>query len=229
MLKNGARYLGEYQCGLKRGSGKFYYPDGSTYDGQWKKDLKHGQGLYTYPNGDQYDGNWYKGQRHGVGTYTFAEAKCAFHGTWKDGVRMGPVELIFRQHRFYGTWDDQDPVGPGAYTFACKTMALGYVAMEAKDGESRVDKPLRNKPDEDRVAEPMWMAQHLDNYDYSKLPLEPMPLPLVDSEDDECPLTPKMSEEEMNIYVVKPCEEEEEAEEEMLGETEDIEEEILEK
>lgn len=226
VFTNGARYLGEYRCGLKRGTGKFYYPDGSTYDGQWKKDIKHGQGLYAYPNGDTYDGSWYKGLRHGVGTYTFADAKCAFHGTWKEGVRIGPAELIFRRHRFYGTWDDQDPVGPGAYTFACKTMALGYVRMEPQDGAWSAEQKITNQPEEDRVAEPRWMVQRLDNYEYSQLPLEPMPLPLADSEDEECPLTPTISEEDMNVYEVRPCEEEE-AEEEMFGEME--EEETIEK
>lgn len=225
MFTNGARYLGEYRCGVKRGTGKFYYPDGSSYDGQWKKDLKHGQGLYVYPNGDIYDGNWYKGLRHGVGTYTFADAKCTFYGTWKEGVRMGPVELVFQKHRFYGTWDDQDPVGPGAYTFACKTMALGYVRMQPNDGEWSVDQTLKNQFGEDRIAEPVWMVQHLDNYDYSRLPLEPMPLPLDDSEDEECPATPKASEEQLNIYAVRPCEEEE-AEEEMMDEMEEFEEEM---
>lgn len=220
--------MGEYQCGMKRGTGIFYYPDGSTYDGQWKKDLKHGHGLYIYPNGDTYEGSWFKGERHGVGTYTFAEAKCSFNGTWQDGTRLGPVELIFNKHRYYGSWDNQDPVGPGAYTFACKTMALGFIRMKPNDGFWSPDMEMRNKADEERVAEPIWMVQHLDNYDYSRLPLEPMPLPLADSEDDECPVTPKVSEELMNIYGIKPCEEEEEGEEEMVGEMEDIEEEHIE-
>lgn len=216
VFKNGSRYLGEYRCNLKRGMGMFYYPDGSTYNGQWKKDLKHGQGVYTYPNGDTYDGSWYKGLRHGVGTYTFTNVNCSFRGTWKEGVRKGPVELVFQKHRFYGTWDDQDPIGPAAYTFACKSMALGYVRMEPIEGAWSVDQQLRNEPDEKREAEPVWKVQLLDNYDYSRLPLEPMPLPLPDSEDEECPVTPCLSdEEELNVYEVKPCDEDEEGMEEM--------------
>lgn len=212
-----------------------YYPDGSVYEGEWKRDLQHGHGRYAYPNGDLYEGGWQRGQRHGIGTYQFAEAKVVFRGTWKCGIRDGPAEVIFRRHRFHGTWQGEDPIGPAAYSYACKSMALGYVRMvatnaadgvigeenaaEASGGDgdglnvkfSKVS--LRNEPGMPRVCEPLWRIQQLEVYDFARLPPEPMPLPLVDSEDDECDVTPVPSEDELIEFDQPPGEEEGEAEE----------------
>lgn len=225
---------------MKRGFGTMLYPDGSHYSGEWRKDLMHGHGLYTYTNGDTYDGSWFKGQRHGVGTYTYADEtmRCTLHGTWVKGVRNGPVEIIFDKHRFHGTWLEEDPVGPSAYTFACKTMALGYVRMEtdadataAVEGSGSADdnavvtggmKVLRNMPGKPRTCEPAWKVQHIDRYDYSRLPPEPMPLPLGDSEDEECDVTPVLSEDEAIVFM-NAGEEEEEGGLEEEGDEEEIE------
>lgn len=247
VFKNGARYVGAYRCGLRRGTGTMRYPDGSTYSGEWRKDLRHGHGTYTYPNGDTYEGSWFKNQRHGIGRYTYAEAGCVFHGTWKEGVREGAAEVIFRRHRFHGTWYGEDPMGPAAYTFACKNMALGYVQLEANsvvknaadaadgrkpedvksaggDGKSKSSDAtvLRNEPNRPRTCEPIWKVQHIDGYEFSRLPPEPMPLPLGDSEEEECEVTPVMSEDEF-IYFA-PNDEEGQGEEEIDDEHVDEEE-----
>lgn len=210
VFKNGSRYLGEWRCGQKVGLGKFYYPDGSWYKGQWKRDVRHGNGVYTYQNGDTYDGAWYKGERHGVGTYTFAEADCKFMGTWKYGKRMGPAEVVFDQHRFHCTWCGEHPVGPAAYSFACKTMALGFVTKPHDSNNGEVAEP---------EAEPIaaqWHIQNIMNYEFSKLPPEPMPLPISDSEDDECMLSPERSD-----TIEFPAMEEEEEEQTAVGDTDD--------
>lgn len=203
--------MGEWRCGLKVGIGKFYYPDGSTYSGQWKRDARHGNGVYTYQNGDTYDGAWYNGQRHGVGRYTFAEADCKFIGTWKHGKRMGPAEVVFDQHRFHCTWYGEQPIGPAAYSFACKTMALGFMSNTFVSNNEKFEEP-EAKP----TAAALWYIQNIMAFDYSKLPPEPMPLPISDSEDDECMLSPERSD-----LIEFPGMNEEEEEQTAVADTDD--------
>lgn len=203
VFKNGARYLGDWRCGQKVGFGKFFYPDGSTYKGQWKRDARHGNGVYTYQNGDTYDGAWYKGERHGVGTYTFAEDDCKFLGTWKNGRRMGPAEVVFDQHRLHCTWYDEQPIGPAAYSFACKTMALGFMMNPSCDSDNKEVE----EPDDAEPIAAQWHIQNIMTYEFSKLPPEPMPLPISDSEEDDCML---LSPERSDIEFPAICEEEEE-------------------
>lgn len=258
VFKNGARYKGAYRCGLRRGFGTMHFPDGSCYSGEWRRDLMHGHGLYTYANGDTYDGSWFRGQRHGVGTYTYAAAEatnCVFHGTWLAGVRNGPVEIVFDKHRFHGWWTEEDAVGPAAYSFQCRTMALGYVRMEAAGDEklkavavpmeddaaavveaagaggdaatankrdaASFDAVLRNVPGAARTCEPAWKVQHIDRYEYSRLPPEPMPLPMGDSEDEECDVTPVMSDDEAILFAPDGEEEEEAGVEDEVDEGEE--------
>lgn len=213
VFKNGARYLGDYRCQLKHGVGKFYYPDGSTYEGEWKKDLKHGHGIYVYQNGDIYEGAWYKGKPHGVGNYYFKEADVTFHGTWVNGVRMGPVEIIFDKHRYHGVWEDRDPVGTGVYSFQCRWMNTGFIKMERDPDLDVLDDDAaagaRNEPGEPRTMLPIWKSQKILNYDYSKLPQEPMPQPIPDSDADECEPTPQPSALELMKFECIPGEEEE--------------------
>lgn len=246
VFKNGARYLGMWRCSLKSGLGTFYYPDGSTYTGEWKKDLRHGYGTYIYQNCDKYEGSWHKGHRHGVGLYTFKDTSCVFNGTWNKGVRIGPAEIIFPKHRFHGTWYDQDPMGPAVYTFACKTMATGYIKLIPIEIQTNLesdiivaDEKTDEKPDEvkklsvvatrnvageKRLYESVWHSQCITKYNFAKLPPEPMPQPLSDSEDDECEVTPEGSEAEIidflpmreedeeDDFLHEPIEEEEEVE-----------------
>ena len=200
VFKNGARYLGSYKCNLKSGIGKFYYPDCTTYYGEWRKDLKHGHGVYTYPNGDYYEGAWYKGQQHGVGTYTFKEHDCSYYGTWNHGIRKGPGEIITSQYRFHCTWNEINPIGPAVFSFDCDTMLTGYVTMTEEIG-----------------GKLQFFGQTLCKYDFSKLPPEPMPQPVSDSEAEICQETPVASVLDLIDYEQLPAgygEEEEEEEEE---------------
>lgn len=184
VFKNGARYLGNWRCNKKWGIGKFYYPDGSWYNGEWKRDFKHGHGIYTYPNQDVYEGAWYHGQRHGIGKYTFSMGDCAYNGTWKHGIRIGPATCLFEKHQFHGNWKDNGPMGPGAYTFECQTMVMGY-SMSVLD-------------------EMKWYSQSISKYDFSKLPPEPMPQPISDSEEDDCNLSVHASDTEIIDFQTMP-------------------------
>lgn len=213
VFKNGARYLGEWMRGLKSGTGKFYYPDGSTYDGEWKGDLKHGHGLYKYRNGDKYDGSWIYGKKHGIGVYTFAEMGAKFIGTWREDVRIGPCEIIFNNARYHGHWNGTSANGPGFFSFDCKYMAEGYIDVISSSTEDNHDEDanpresyksnkslMSVRSDNDKIVrnrEVVWKCIRNSKYDYSKLPLEPIPLPREECDFSECEITPVPSEKDI--------------------------------
>uniref|UniRef100_A0A7S0F0D0 Uncharacterized protein n=1 Tax=Hanusia phi TaxID=3032 RepID=A0A7S0F0D0_9CRYP len=63
--KDGAQYAGDWFGDKPGGFGIEKYPDGSTYIGQYENDMRHGFGTYVFPSGAKYEGCWYLGKRHG--------------------------------------------------------------------------------------------------------------------------------------------------------------------
>lgn len=153
--------------------------------------------MYTYPNGDKYDGSWYKDKRHGVGKYHFKDtaAECIFNGTWCKGKAKGPCEIIHESHRFHGTWINQCPIGPGVYSFKAKSMAVGYMMTVVHDSVFPAeDSNEINHTLTTTDFDPIWRVENILAYDYSKLPPNPVPLPLDDSDADNCEESPRISE-----------------------------------
>lgn len=184
-FKKGHRYTGSWKQGLKHGMGKFYYPDGSIYEGEWKSDQRQGYGVYIYPNADRYEGNWYKGRKHGTGNYIYKEHDVNFHGTWKDGVVGGPVEIIFDRHRFHGHYQDNQAIGPAVYSFDHKYMTVGYMSAETGKQEQLLDQS-------DEItrytgkAPTKWTAIETKLYDFQEIPQQPVSLPIMDSMESIC-------------------------------------------
>ncbi|KXJ82038.1 hypothetical protein RP20_CCG015928 [Aedes albopictus] len=180
VLQDCHRYDGHWRKGVKHGMGRMYYPDCSQYEGEFRKDQRHGIGKYQYPNGAHYEGNWFKDKRHGVGCYVFSRGDVTLKGTWIEGVACGPAEIIFEDYRFHGYWDEDKPRGLGCFTFDAKVMISGKYYVNEKEGcDSR---------------EVVWQPMLIEKYEYSKLPLEPLPFPVDESdiseisssEDEEC-------------------------------------------
>lgn len=44
LWKNGDRYEGNYQNGVKEGIGKYFYASGPVYEGAWAQGVQHGRG-----------------------------------------------------------------------------------------------------------------------------------------------------------------------------------------
>eukprot|EP00286_Rhodomonas_abbreviata_P021564 CAMPEP_0181296556 /NCGR_PEP_ID=MMETSP1101-20121128/4768_1 /TAXON_ID=46948 /ORGANISM="Rhodomonas abbreviata, Strain Caron Lab Isolate" /LENGTH=378 /DNA_ID=CAMNT_0023401431 /DNA_START=438 /DNA_END=1571 /DNA_ORIENTATION=+ len=63
--KDGAQYAGDWFGDKPSGFGVENYPDGSSYIGQYEDDMRHGYGTYTFPSGAKYEGCWFMGKRHG--------------------------------------------------------------------------------------------------------------------------------------------------------------------
>lgn len=180
VLQDCYRYDGHWHKGLKHGMGRMYYPDCSQYEGEFQKDQRNGFGKYLYPNGARYEGNWFKDHRHGVGCYIFSGSNVTLKGSWIDGVAKGPAEVIFEDCRFHGYWDGDHPKGPGCFTFDAKVMVKGKFYVDEKEGSD--------------LKELMWQPEAIEKYEYAKLPLEPLPVPvdesdvsgLSSSDDEEC-------------------------------------------
>ncbi|XP_055643469.1 radial spoke head 1 homolog [Toxorhynchites rutilus septentrionalis] len=170
-LQEGLRYDGHWRKGLKHGMGRIYYPDCSWYQGEFRKDLRNGCGTYYYPNGARYEGNWFRNRRHGMGCYKFSVGNINVNGTWVDGVARGPVEVIMDGCRFHGYWDGCCPRGPGYFTFNAKVMVKGKFYVDEIEGCE--EKKL------------IWQPEAFETYEYTKLPLEPIPFPIEGSDISE--------------------------------------------
>ena len=223
---NGARYEGEWKKGLKHGKGKFNYPDGSRYCGEWKNGFKHGFGMYCYRNEDVYEGNWFKGKKHGVGCYTFKETNVFFKATWQEGIRKGPIEVIYPNYRYHGCYEEQHPVGPGVFSFGMKYIVTGHCelisdpeiintpligALEYVKNDTRKSL-MSNTAEEDLSKSPttpntnccitQFVAKSIMPYNYSTLPQEPIPLPQTESESSFCSKS-SVSDDEVNLFQVQ--------------------------
>jgi radial spoke head protein 1 len=192
VFRNGARYIGEWVAGKKQGRGKFHYPNGSIYDGEWKKDRRHGFGVYTYPNQDTYEGNWYRNLKHGIGTYRFDEERLAVKSVWHYGISKGAVEVQHSSFYYYGTWADHKLCGDGVYVFDAKYMAIGYWYTPplperfGDEEEGGGEEEESEMPDSKPPA--VWKVRTITKYEFSKLPPEPVPLPFIDSDNEDlCP------------------------------------------
>ncbi|XP_055600471.1 radial spoke head 1 homolog [Uranotaenia lowii] len=172
-LRDGYRYDGYWRKGMKHGTGQMYYPDCSWYEGEFKKNYRHGSGKYYYPNGAVYEGNWFKDRRHGVGSYHFSKDGITLRGTWVEGTARGPAEILMDGCRFHGYWDENYPIGPGCFSFDAKTILRGKFYTEPMDGDASGDRKL------------IWQPECFEEYRYSKLPLEALPQPVIDSEVSE--------------------------------------------
>ena len=95
VYKDGSKYTGSFEGGVRQGRGTLRYPNGGYYEGEWAQDKYHGKGRYVcsggvyvgtfeagelsgrgvfrWPNGDVYEGQWEANAAHGVGTKTFAD------------------------------------------------------------------------------------------------------------------------------------------------------------
>ncbi|XP_043278536.1 radial spoke head 1 homolog isoform X2 [Venturia canescens] len=139
VLKNGARYEGDWRFGLKHGQGTFWYPDGTRYEGDWKRDTKYGFGAYHYANRDVYEGGWKKNLRHGLGTYLYEATGTKFMGTWTNDRMQGPGQLVHSRHRFHGSWELNLPYGRGCFVFENGTMQHGHYVHQEDPNYQRGD------------------------------------------------------------------------------------------
>jgi hypothetical protein len=101
-VANGAaEYRGEFQAGLKHGTGEKRWPNGDRYEGSFYEDRKHGTGIYTWGRGpwlgERYEGGYLNDRRHGFGEYRWATGDV-YAGPWEKDLIAGPATPMMLAH-----------------------------------------------------------------------------------------------------------------------------------
>ena len=58
VLKNGAKYRGQWKGDCRHGYGEQTWADGARYAGDWRFNKAHGKGIFWHVTGDKYEGQW---------------------------------------------------------------------------------------------------------------------------------------------------------------------------
>ena len=93
--KQRVRFAGEFEEGIRRGTGCLLWKDGAQYAGDWFGDKPSGFGVEKYPDGSSYVGQYEEDMRHGYGTYTFPSG-AKYEGCWFMGKRHGQVCCVMK-------------------------------------------------------------------------------------------------------------------------------------
>jgi len=80
-------YDGEWDHGVKDGTGTFSWPGSTRYKGQFSVDRKHGAGTLTWNDGCKFKGTFVDDKRHGSGLYKDSECHESegFMEVWDKG------------------------------------------------------------------------------------------------------------------------------------------------
>ena len=79
-------YYGEWQDGIRTGTGVFSGLDGSCYFGEYKDNQKSGYGIMYYIDGSRYEGEWAEDKKNGTGTEYNPDGSKKHYGTWVDDI-----------------------------------------------------------------------------------------------------------------------------------------------
>lgn len=122
-----------------------------------------------------------------------------FRATWIDGELKGPIEIDYGSFLFHGHWNKLFPVGEGTFSFGLQHMLPGHVELipceivEGKGDEIEQKSSDVSKDSKESIQEasrvhclPRFIAHSIEPYDYSKLPMKPIPLPTTDSTPSVC-------------------------------------------
>jgi hypothetical protein len=85
---NGDRYDGKFSNDRPDGYGKYHFANGDSYEGEVKAGVIVGRGTYTAKNGDVFEGSFASGKPHGVGVYRFASGD-RYEGEMEQGRLQG--------------------------------------------------------------------------------------------------------------------------------------------
>ncbi|HYC34921.1 MAG TPA: caspase family protein [Usitatibacter sp.] len=116
--ENGDRYEGTFAEDRADGQGKYRFANGDTYEGQVKGGVIVGRGTYVARNGDVFEGSFSGGKPHGVGVYRFASGD-RYEGEMDQGRLQGKGRYFNKSgDRIEAPFADGKPQGKGIYHFA---------------------------------------------------------------------------------------------------------------
>jgi len=112
-LRNGDKFHGSWEDGMRNGYGSYTFTNGDVLKGEWSDNRIHGIGEYTWYNGDKYVGEWMNNQINGQGikTYTAGGIK-KYEGEWKDNIWHGNGVVSYESGEIKkGKWKNNIMVG----------------------------------------------------------------------------------------------------------------------
>lgn len=182
VFRNGARYDGTYKNGKRDGYGLMVYPDGSIYAGEWQANNRHGFGLYIYANGDRYEGEWENNEKNGIGLYYYVKDTFKYVGSFENGKRHGPGELITQEYKFVGDFVNDLPFGPGVFfTFSGQKVTGEYIELLLPEEDSTSKDDLRedydeNPPEPVARTEAFWVKRNIAELHFVQISMAPSAL-----------------------------------------------------
>lgn len=87
IFRNGFRYKGMFNKGLREGLGVTYDLDGNKYKGEHKNGMREGKGIFKTNDGTIYEGGWNANKRNGKGKEYLPNGDV-FKVFYKNGVRI---------------------------------------------------------------------------------------------------------------------------------------------
>lgn len=207
---DGSKYEGCWRKDLKHGEGTYTYANGDKYSGNWYKGKRHGLGEYYFAEADCcFRGTWVNGVR--VGPAEVHYKNHTLHGIWDDKHPQGPAVFSFSckymYKGYYKLLRERSPIGGtgpeegGEFGEGEEEMGKDEFKLDLEnEGEGEFDLDQRTSTTSVQRAIPRWYCQELLQYDFSKLPQQPIPLPISDSEEDVCDLSSKPSAVEPSVY-----------------------------
>ena len=133
-------YEGNFENGLKSGTGTYIYKNGDKYIGGFKNDEKSGIGAYYYNNGESYIGNFYKNKKDGKGCYYYIEGD-KFDGKFKKGKAEGFGKFYYSNgDRYFGHYKYDIKNGHGTYYYQDGKRYVGEFKEGIKHGKGIIVK-----------------------------------------------------------------------------------------
>jgi hypothetical protein len=83
--QDGSTYDGQWEDGMRHGTGRCVFMDFSIYEGEFREGEFHGFGKMTWNDGGWYEGQWLNGEMHGKGREIRADGSLRHDGEWVKG------------------------------------------------------------------------------------------------------------------------------------------------
>ena len=141
-------YTGDFQDGIRFGSGVYSYSTGSRYKGRWVENRKSGLGRAKYltkvddeenPRSDvsEYHGDFHDGLKHGQGSFHYANGDI-YSGQWSSGKKHGNGTYYFAADasKIVGVWKNGE-IQSGAWTLANGVVWTGQFDLGQPCGLGR--------------------------------------------------------------------------------------------
>jgi hypothetical protein len=132
---NGDRYDGRFNNDRPDGVGKYHFANGDAYEGEVKAGVIIGRGTYSSKNGDVFEGSFQAGKPHGVGVYRFASGD-RYEGEMNQGRLQGRGRYIAKSgDKIEAPFIDGKAQGIGTYSFSNGDRYEGEIIGGALTGQ----------------------------------------------------------------------------------------------